>query len=72
MQSVSQMTKEMSHLSLHIRLTFIGMKTGWAPKLSAGPLEKKILEAQLAPGEKMLSFVPDPLNKIILGKCPVP
>jgi len=25
---------------LHIRFTFIGIKTGWAPKLSAGPLEK--------------------------------
>ena len=30
---------------------FIGIKTGWAP-------EKKKLGAQLAPGEKMLSFVP--------------
>ena len=37
---------------LHIRLTFIDIKTGWAPKLSAGPLKF------LAPGEKMLSFVP--------------
>jgi len=36
---------------LHIRLTFIGIKTGWAPG-------KKNLGAQLAPGEKMLSFVP--------------
>ena len=43
---------------LHIRLTFIGIQTGWAPKLSAGPLEKNNLGAQLAPGEKMLSFVP--------------
>jgi hypothetical protein len=44
---------------LHIRLTFIGIKTGWAPKLSAGPMKKKYLGAQLAPGEKMLSFVHD-------------
>ena len=36
---------------LHIRLTFIGIKTGW----TSG---KKCLGAQLAPGEKMLSFVP--------------
>ena len=43
---------------LHIRLTFIGIQTGWAPKLSAGPLEKNNLGAQLAPGEKMLGFVP--------------
>ena len=31
---------------------FIGIKTGWAPV-------KKCLGAQLAPGEKMLSFVPE-------------
>ena len=36
---------------LHIRLPFIGIQTGWVPG-------KKILGAQLAPGEKMLSFVP--------------
>jgi hypothetical protein len=29
---------------LHIRLTFIGIKTGWDPILSAGPLEKKFWE----------------------------
>jgi hypothetical protein len=40
-----------------IRLTFIGIKTGCAPKLSAGPLEKKF-GSPTAPGEKMLSFVP--------------
>jgi hypothetical protein len=28
---------------LHIRLTLIGIKkTGWAPKLSAGPLENNV------------------------------
>ena len=41
---------------LHIRLIFIGIKTGWAPKLSAP--EANFWGAQLAPGEKMLSFVP--------------
>ena len=42
---------------LHIRLTLVGIKTGWAPKLAAGALEI-FLGAQLAPGEK-LSFVPE-------------
>ena len=45
--------------NLHIWLAFIGIKTGWVPKISAGPLEKKFLGTQLAPGEKMLSFVPE-------------
>ena len=37
--STTYSTKKLT--MLHIRLTFIGIKTGWAPKLSAGPLEKK-------------------------------
>ena len=41
---------------LHIRLTFIGIKTGWAPKLSAGSMENKFLGAMQ---KKLLSFVPD-------------
>jgi hypothetical protein len=36
---------------LHIRLTFIGIKTGWVPKLSAGTLEKKI-ESPTGPWRK--------------------
>jgi hypothetical protein len=40
--STTYSTKKLT--MLHIRLTFIGIKTGWAPKLSAGPLEKNIWE----------------------------
>ena len=43
---------------LHIRLTFIGIKTGWAPKTFSWAPETNFWGAQLAPGEKMLSFVP--------------
>ena len=45
---------------LHIRLTFIGIKTGWAPKTFSWAPGNVFLGAQLTPGEKMLSFVPGP------------
>ena len=41
---------------LHIRLTLIGIKkTGWAPKLSAGPLEKNV---KLCPSTGFTSYLP--------------
>jgi hypothetical protein len=47
---------------LHIRLMFIGIKTGWAPV-------KKCLGAQLAPGEKMFKLCPcTQLKNIIIIK----
>jgi hypothetical protein len=48
--STTYLEKKINNVA-HIRLTFIGIKTGWAP-------ETNFWGAQLTPGEKMLSFVP--------------
>jgi hypothetical protein len=42
---------------LHIRLTFIGKTSGWAPKLTAGPLEK-IVGRPAGPWRKNVKLCP--------------
>ena len=43
---------------LHIRLTFIGIQTGWAPKISAGPLETKKFGSPAGPWRKNVKLCP--------------
>jgi hypothetical protein len=51
---------------LHIRLTFIGIKTGWAPKLSTGPL-KNIFGSPAGPWRKNVKLCSWTVMDMVVG-----